>query len=1332
MTSKKKFLLLATVATLALGLYGCGGGSSPQMGGGQPMPEDVDLSHVTGGFMAVAGIVQVAAGQSIDHGDIEFTCAAGGADCEVTVTVDSNGDITATSTGGTVTAMNSDAYTARITPMAVDLAPVTAGFMASAGTVQVAAGQSTVHDDIEFSCAAGGADCTVVVEVGADGTVSATSTGGMVTAMNSDAYTARITPMAVDLAPVTAGFMAGAGTVQVPAGQSVEHGDIAFSCAAGGADCEVMVMVDANGDITATSTGGMVTAMNSDAYTDRMATMHPVVGKWAGDWPGGARTVLTITSVSSDGQVTGTYRHQERGGQPFVLEISPDGPVTASIQNGVLSFSFGQSTFEFTETAEDTLSFTFQSSPDTQMFSVDVDRQDADGTTASDVPSPEALANVIDLVANDSRQDVLGNYVGGWFWRSQNIGAQQAAVTGTYSGGQWVNAIVSHDENGQLQHNVAVFQQNPLQEAKPWARPGRYINTYDAPEELEGVTNSTRSITDHGLGSEWQATELTADYDNSGSLSIYVATDAQPSDGSQDPFELATDVEYNIQLPSAPALPADQDFLVVWIDDGDTIEGSLGGSAGTFSCDNPNGCAFVDNHTSGDYYAADAGITFTPVGGTAQPVTPRTTGSVPSADYLAFGHWVYVPEDVTDSVNYEFGVYASGGDPFNVSHLAALTGTATYLGDAVGKYYVDGLSSNPTVGSFTADATLRADFGDGSETGFISGEVNNFEFEDDVASSLPATVKLASRTYDYLPEGFGVSPGSTNIFDSNWRNDSPYPGGQIGGVTEANVDGEDWYGQWHGAFYGNGLATTDIPPSYVEHSSSVAGVFGTSQWNNNGRSDRGLTGAFGAHRYDDGLERGDASAVARVVDLTVNYDSERGENGEGIASWWSALSFVGDYSTVSLSYRAAAPTHLIVSNDENGDLQLNVAMFEFSEEGPDLDTPVDVWYRRYANTYEGTRDYTDRVTQLRTEIEDHGLDEGEAGEWTVTGLSNDYTDGGTLDVVIATDLRPGVTAIDPFEIGEGFSHDIVLDDLNNIIPPDHDFVTVFLRSSDDPLRGSLDGQAGEFSCSAEVCHLSDDPEEGNYYTSGSGLVFTPDDGTGPIDVTPGMWGRAPAADYLAFGYWLYVPDDTSDDSDYEFGVFGSVGDLFDTANLRGLEGTATYAGDASGMYFVGRHSNNPGAGSFTADVELNADFGTGTDTGTIQGRVDNLRFEDDAHSSSFPEMIQLGSAEDWVSDRFGIPHRSANIFDAPWSRSWNPGGFAQGWTYANPENSEWYGSWWGQFHGNGAAATDHPTGIAGTFGSYLAAFDSNGNFVPGPADSGLAGGFAARVQDDQQ
>ena len=185
---------LTAALVLALGLYGCGGGggsSGGTDGGGttMPQPEAVDLvSNVTPGFMAGPGTVTVSAGQSVVHGDIEFTCAAGGRDCTVTVTVANDGTITATSTGGTVTAMNSADYQNAVTPMSVDLAGVTAGFAADAGTVTIRAGQSEEHGDITFSCAAGGRDCEVTVTVDASGAVTATSTGGTVTAMNAPGY----------------------------------------------------------------------------------------------------------------------------------------------------------------------------------------------------------------------------------------------------------------------------------------------------------------------------------------------------------------------------------------------------------------------------------------------------------------------------------------------------------------------------------------------------------------------------------------------------------------------------------------------------------------------------------------------------------------------------------------------------------------------------------------------------------------------------------------------------------------------------------------------------------------------------------------------------------------------------------------------------------------------------------------------------------------------------------------------------------------------------------------------------------------------------------------
>ena len=257
---------------LAVALSACGGGGTtttttpPTTPPPPPPPADVDLSDVAAGFAATAGTVRISAGQSRDHGDIEFSCAASGDDCVVMVMVDSDGDITATSTGGTVTAMNSDAFQESLTTRDVGLSSVTAGFEAEDGTVRIDAGESEVHGDIEFSCAAGRYDCVIMVMVDSDGDITATSTGGTVTAMNSAAYQESLTTRDVDLSSVTSGFEAEGGTVTIEAGEKKVHGDIEFSCAAGRYDCVIMVSVDSSGTITATKIGGTVTAMNAPGY----------------------------------------------------------------------------------------------------------------------------------------------------------------------------------------------------------------------------------------------------------------------------------------------------------------------------------------------------------------------------------------------------------------------------------------------------------------------------------------------------------------------------------------------------------------------------------------------------------------------------------------------------------------------------------------------------------------------------------------------------------------------------------------------------------------------------------------------------------------------------------------------------------------------------------------------------------------------------------------------------------------------------------------------------------------------------------------------------------
>ena len=454
----------------------------------------------------------------------------------------------------------------------------------------------------------------------------------------------------------------------------------------------------------------------------------------------------------------------------------------------------------------------------------------------------QELASTIDAVANNSRQDSQ-DYTS-TFWHLD-------AITGEYGAG--VNhkrrdrthayASASHDENGQLHFNVAMLEDNPIQQANPWAQDGRGIGTYHDNANLEGVTRSRSPVSDPALA-DWHVEELANSYEGGGTLDIYVATDAQVSDGSLDPFADEIDAEFNIQLSGAPSLEDDKDFIIAWIDDGESIDGSLGGDAGTFACANEEGCAFIDNRYAGAYYAADPGITFTPDGGAPQPVVPWERGTVTAADYLVFGHWLFVPEDVTDTDAYDFGVFAHGGDAFVVDNLMALTGTATYSGDAAGVYYADGLSSSPDIGTFTADVDLMADFKSSSEYGIVSGEANNFVFDGDanssVASLFAAALNLTADAY----EGYGVTQGSQNIFDRSWpTNPAPQRGGWISGQIEGESadDGSYMYGYWSGKFFGNGAAPTDLP-------TSIGGAFSAYVWDNDQQSERGLAGSFGAHK----------------------------------------------------------------------------------------------------------------------------------------------------------------------------------------------------------------------------------------------------------------------------------------------------------------------------------------------------------------------------------------------------------------------------------------------------------------------------------------------------
>lgn len=63
------------------------------------------------------------------------------------------------------------------------------------------------------------------------------------------------------------------------------------------------------------------------------------------------------------------------------------------------------------------------------------------------------------------------------------------------------------------------------------------------------------------------------------------------------------------------------------------------------------------------------------------------------------------------------------------------------------------------------------------------------------------------------------------------------------GTVSGVLDGQTAEGNWGGQFYGNGLASADIPVSFAEAPGSVAGTFGV-----RAAGGDSLLGVFGAYK----------------------------------------------------------------------------------------------------------------------------------------------------------------------------------------------------------------------------------------------------------------------------------------------------------------------------------------------------------------------------------------------------------------------------------------------------------------------------------------------------
>ena len=180
--------------------------------------------------------------------------------------------------------------------------------------------------------------------------------------------------------------------------------------------------------------------------------------------------------------------------------------------------------------------------------------------------------------------------------------------------------------------------------------------------------------------------------------------------------------------------------------------------------------------------------------------------------WLAGGLYIEMPGQGQSGTG-EFGAFFNGGQPFT-NPIEAITGQATYDGDAVGIGRLSGIGSTGEIIAFASDnVRLRANFGDASALGSIEGTITGITFapDSDAPETLAGTLTLGTATLTGDNSGFFT--GNTSYSEGAWSG----------------------AGKWGGQFYNNGAQPGNVGGTFgIEFDNSVdttrsgelIGVFG--------------------------------------------------------------------------------------------------------------------------------------------------------------------------------------------------------------------------------------------------------------------------------------------------------------------------------------------------------------------------------------------------------------------------------------------------------------------------------------------------------------------------
>ena len=175
-------------------------------------------------------------------------------------------------------------------------------------------------------------------------------------------------------------------------------------------------------------------------------------------------------------------------------------------------------------------------------------------------------------------------------------------------------------------------------------------------------------------------------------------------------------------------------------------------------------------------------------------------------------------------------------------------------------------------------------------------------------------------------------------------------------------------------------------------------------------------------------------------------------------------------------------------------------------------------------------------------------------------------------------------------------------------------------------------------------------------------------GTWRFTATAGEDTRVADDDYIVFGWWQNMPTGLPRETQ----ALWAGSDPFESANVAGLTGTATYTGGAAGHYEERKEGmNRINRGTFTGAATLTASFSEDRISGSITAIEDSANPDDD---------LPMGTR---------VVLRNTSLSGSEFS------GTVRIDTDADQHATT--GSWNGQFFGNGMSATAHPSSVAGDF-----------------------------------